>query len=94
MSREHRYDNKLIAEIPFTKSRGTPSVVDYDENDDLEIDDDMVEAAHAAELNPEFHFHKDDTVPNPALQDPNSDLDMDTVETATKADASDMDDDK
>jgi cell division topological specificity factor len=89
-----RYDNKLIAEIPFTKSRGTPTVVDYDENDDLDIaDDDMVEAAHAAELNPEFHFHKDDTVPNPALQDPNSDLDMDTVETATKADASDIDDD-
>ena len=60
----------------------------------MEIDDDMVEAAHAAELNPEFHFHKDDTVRNPALQDPNADLDMDTVETIIKSDTSDMDDEK
>lgn len=88
-----RYDNKLIAEIPFTKTRGIPAV-DKDENDDLHlIDDDMVEAAHAAELHPDLHFHKDETIPNPALQDPTVDLDMDTLETTVRSDASNIDDD-
>jgi cell division topological specificity factor len=73
-----RYDNKIVAEIPFTKTRGVPAV-DRDENDDLKFmdDDDTLESAHAAELNPELHFHQDETVRNPALQDPDVDLDMD-----------------
>lgn len=35
-----RYQNKLVAEIPFTQERGQPAV-DIDGNDDLNLDDDV-----------------------------------------------------
>ena len=91
-----RYDNKLVAEIPFTKMRGSP-VVDNDENDDLQFSDDtdtgaMIESALAAETNAdnESDFNDEETVRNPALQDPETELQVIHYE---ETETSDNDDD-
>ena len=93
-----RYDNKLVAEIPFTKSRGIPAV-DIDGNDDLAVSDDdssdddaSMNEAIAADT--EFSFIEDDeTIPNPSIQPP--DVDVDEVEATASVvdDAPDSDDD-
>jgi cell division topological specificity factor len=85
-----RYDNKLVAEIPFTKLRGRPAV-DNDENDDLTFnsDDEMIEVAAVADIDNDYKFYDEETIPNPALQDPTVELDIDLYEDEAEPDSSD-----
>lgn len=57
-----RYENKLIAEIPFSNVRSKP-VIDSEGNDEL------IESAPASEMATDIKFHTDETIPNPAMQD-------------------------
>ncbi|MDQ7027921.1 MAG: cell division topological specificity factor MinE [Anaerolineae bacterium] len=63
-----RYENKLVAEIPFSKTRAE-AAAESDSHDDLSVSDDaLVEADSASEMDADLKFHTDETIPNPTIQ--------------------------
>ena len=87
-----RYNNKIVAEIPFTKTRSRPAQ-DPDGNDDLdEYEEDDADTLPTFEPDGDEDFHSQETVINPALAEIDE-LEETNPETDTE-DGEDKEEDK
>lgn len=88
LEQSDRYNNKIVAEIPFTKTRARPAT-DHDGNDDiLELEDAELNSQDDMDSSPLSTFDNDDedslhaqeTVVNPALTGKDELDDVDSTE--------------